>query len=103
MLGLAGRAIESELKRETSADATVDRFSQRSLSASIAARFEVLQSLREQLLSYASIDEPVIVVHQARPSQLTSLHQLTHCIGHAGHGPNFQQMLQALLSLYVKA
>ena len=52
-LSLARRAIDSELKRESSADAAVDRFSQRTLAASIAARVEVLQSLREQPFSYA--------------------------------------------------
>jgi len=54
-----------------------------------------------RLLGVAVMDAHVIVVRHARPSQLTLLHELTHCIGHTGHGPSFQRMLQGLLSRHV--
>lgn len=61
----------------------------------------VQHQLPRRLLGVAVLDDHVIVVRHARPSQLTLLHELTHCIGHAGHGPSFQQMLQGLLSRHV--
>ncbi len=61
----------------------------------------VRHQLPRRLLGVAVLDDHVIVVRHARPSQLTLLHELTHCIGHAGHGLSFQRMLQSLLSRHV--
>lgn len=61
----------------------------------------VRHQLPRRLLGVAVLDDHVIVVRHARPSQLTLLHELTHCIGHTGHGPCFQRMLQGLLSRHV--
>lgn len=54
-----------------------------------------------RLVGVALLDEHVIVVRHARPSQLTLLHELTHCIGLTDHGTSFQRMLQGLLSRHV--
>lgn len=43
----------------------------------------------------------VIVVRHARPSQLTLLHELTHCIGHMDHGASFQHRYAELVSRHV--
>ena len=52
-LGAARQSIDSELSRESAADAAVDRFSQRALSNSREARAKILQSLRERPFSFA--------------------------------------------------
>lgn len=52
-LGLARQTIDSELREESTADAAVDRFSQRSLSKSNSARATVLRGIRERPFSLA--------------------------------------------------
>ena len=61
----------------------------------------VRNDMPRRLLGVAVLDEHVIVVRHARPSQLTLLHELTHCFGYVGHGPSFQRMLQGFLSRHV--
>lgn len=61
----------------------------------------VQKDMPRRLLGVAVLDEHVIVVQHARPSQLTLLHELTHCIGHAGHGPSFQRRYVELLGRHV--
>jgi len=61
----------------------------------------VRRTMPRRLLGVTLMDSHAIFVRHARPSQLTLLHELTHCIGHAGHGPSFQRMLQGLLSRHV--
>lgn len=52
-LGLARQTIDSELRKGSSADAAVDRFSQRSLSEANSARAKALWGIREKPFSFA--------------------------------------------------
>lgn len=52
-LALARQSIDSELKKGSTADAAVDRFSQRSLSDANSARAEALRGMREKPFSFA--------------------------------------------------
>lgn len=52
-LGLARQSIDSELTKGSTADAAVDRFSQRSLSDANTARSEVLRGIRKKPFSFA--------------------------------------------------
>jgi len=61
----------------------------------------VRRSMPRRLLGVAVMDAHVIVVRHARPSQLTLLHELTHCIGHADHGPRFQNRLSELVARHL--
>jgi hypothetical protein len=61
----------------------------------------VRRSMPRRLLGLALMDAHVIVVRHAQPSQLTLLHELTHCIGHADHGPSFQKRLIELVARHV--
>ena len=61
----------------------------------------VQHQLPRRLLGVAVLDDHVIVVRHARPSQLTLLHELTHCIGHAGHGPSFQRRFVELVQRHI--
>lgn len=63
----------------------------------------VRRTMPRRLLGVARMDSHVIVVRHARPSQLTLLHELTHCIGHADHGPSFQKRLIELVARHVSA
>jgi hypothetical protein len=61
----------------------------------------VRRSMPRRLLGLALMDAHVIVVRHARPSQLTLLHELTHCIGHHDHGLSFQKRLIELVARHV--
>lgn len=61
----------------------------------------VRRTMPRRLLGVAVMDAHVIVVRHARPSQLTLLHELTHCIGHADHGPKFQNRLSELVARHL--
>jgi len=52
-LGLARQTIDSELRKGSTADAAVDRFSQRSLSEANTARAKALWGIREKPFSFA--------------------------------------------------
>lgn len=61
----------------------------------------VRRTMPRRLLGVAVVDSHTIVVRHARPSQLTLLHELTHCIGHHDHGPSFQRRLAELVTRHV--
>jgi hypothetical protein len=61
----------------------------------------VRRTMPRRLLGVALMDSHLIVVRHARPSQLTLLHELTHCIGHADHGPSFQKRFTELVARHV--
>lgn len=63
----------------------------------------VRRTMPRRLLGVTLMDSHAIFVRHARPSQLTLLHELTHCIGHAGHGPSFQKRLIELVAQHVSA
>lgn len=49
----------------------------------------------------ALLDQYVVVVQHSRPSKLTLLHELTHCIGHETHGPSFRNRFAELLGRHL--
>ncbi len=82
----------------TEAQSWIDRVAH---SEDIDPPLVVRNYMPRRLLGVAVLDEHVIVVRHARPSQLTLLHELTHCIGHTGHGLSFQRRYVELLGRHV--
>jgi hypothetical protein len=70
-------------------------------SEDIDPPFVVQHQLPRRLLGVAVLDDHVIFVRHARPSQLTLLHELTHCIGHTNHGPSFQRRFVELVQRHI--
>jgi hypothetical protein len=61
----------------------------------------VRASLSRRLDAVAVLDDGVIAVRTARPTQLTLLHEMAHLLGAPGHGPHFRKVYGDLIARYL--
>jgi len=57
--------------------------------------------LSRRLDAVAVLDDGVIAVRTARPTQLTLLHEMAHLLGAPGHGPHFCKVYGDLIARYL--